>query len=148
MRSGVSGIQPERLIQARESLGMTRIALSSIAGVSPATVTNWESGKQLPEQEKLVALSVALNVSQHWFLRKVPELGGGPYFFRSKASATKGARSIAKIRLNWVTEIAQTLEEWLDWPQVSVPRLGGESFLRLTDEDIEVMASRCRDALG
>lgn len=144
MRTGVSGFQPKRLIQARESIGITRVALAGLIGVSPATVTNWEKGTQSPEEDKLRALSNCFNFSKNWFLNTVPSQGDTPYFFRSLSSSTKIAREMAKVRLNWVREITSYLEQWVDWPEVNIPSIRENSFLTVTDSEIEALTLQCR----
>lgn len=67
MRTGVSGFQPDRLIQARESLGITRVALAALVGVSQATISNWEKGNQAPEEDKLRSLSGAVKFPVNGF---------------------------------------------------------------------------------
>ncbi|WP_444912027.1 helix-turn-helix domain-containing protein [Microbulbifer sp. PAAF003] len=144
MRTGVSGFQPERLLQARESLGITRVALATLVGVSPATISNWEKGSQLPEEDKLRALGEAVKFSMSWFLTDSPKHGGAPYFFRSLSSSTKTAREMAKVRLNWVAEMANILGQWVNWPKVNVPTISEEAFLKITDSEIEMLAAECR----
>lgn len=148
MRTGVAGFQPDRLIQARESLGITRVALAALVGVSPATISNWEKGSQSPEEEKLRALGSAVRFPASWFLTSPPEHGGKPYFFRSLASSTKTAREMARVRLDWVAEISSIIAGWVSWPNVNVPSIAEEQFLRITDEEIETLASECRKAWG
>lgn len=144
MRTGVSGFQSTRLIQARESLGITRVALASLVGVSPATISNWERGSQSPEEDKLRALGDVVKFPMSWFLTDTPTLAGSPYFFRSLASSTKIAREMAKVRLNWVTELTNILGQWVNWPQVNVPSIPEKAFLKITDAEIEILASECR----
>lgn len=147
MRSGVSSFQAARLTQARESLGLTKVALASLVEVSQATITNWEHGRQFPEEIKLRAISEKLNMPMHWFLRELPEHGDGAYFFRTMAATSKSARIISKTRLDWMAEISGTLQKWLNWPEIKIP-LSGEFFLRLSDEEIESYAEKTRQALS
>ena len=144
MRIGVSGFQPDRLIQARESLGITRVALSTLIGVSPATISNWEKGSQSPEEDKLRAIGDAVKLPVHWFLTSPPDHGSKPYFYRSLASSTKIAREMARVRLNWVAELANLLANWVNWPEVQVPAITKEKFFNITDEEIELLAAECR----
>lgn len=148
MRTGVSGFQPERLIQARESLGITRVALAALVGVSPATISNWEKGSQSPEEDKLRALGDAVKFPVNWFLTSSPEHGNRPYFYRSLASSTKTAREMARVRLNWVAEISGLLGQWVNLPKVNVPHISEEAFLKITDSEIETLAYECRRAWG
>lgn len=142
----MSGFEADRLVQARESLGITRVALASLVGVSPATISNWERGGQSPEEEKLRALAQAVKLPVHWFLSSPPDIGVNPYFFRSLLTATKTAREMAKVRLNWVAEMADILGHWVNWPAVNVPSISEQQFLRISDAEIEELAIECRKA--
>jgi len=148
MRTGVNGFQPERLIQARTSLGITRVALATLVGVSPATISYWEKGTQCPEEEKLQALSDAIKFPTSWFLKDVPNHGNSPYFYRTLDTSTKAAREMAKVRLNWVAEIAGTLSNWVNWPPVRIPFSRESSIFKITDAEIEQLAQECRKAWG
>lgn len=148
MRTGVSGFQPDRLIQARESLGITRVALAALVGVSQATISNWEKGNQAPEEDKLRSLSGAVKFPVSWFLKDVPDHGEKPYFYRSLASATKIARDMARVRLDLVAELATTLAQWVSWPNVNIPSISEGRFLTITDSEIEALALECRKAWG
>lgn len=147
MRAGVNSFQASRLTQARESLGLTKVALASLLDVSQATISNWENGRQFPEESKLQTISEKLNMPAHWFLREMPDHGEKAYFFRSMAAASKTARTIVQTKLDWMAEISQTLQQWLDWPAVSI-KASEEPFLQLRDEDIERLADQTRDQLG
>jgi len=144
MRTGVNGFQPARLIQVRESLGITRVSLATLVGVSPATISNWEKGSQAPEEDKLRALGEAVKFPKNWFLQQPRDHGSKPYFFRSLASSTKTAREMAKVRVNWVAEMANILGQWVNWPEVNVPSLPEKVFLTITDGEIETLATECR----
>lgn len=145
MRTGVNSFQASRLTQARESLGLTKVALASSLEVSQATITNWEAGKQFPEEVKLRNLSLILKMPVHWFLREQPYSGDGAYFFRSMASASKTARLMTSTRLDWMAEMSGTFQQWINWPEVSVP-CSEHHFQNLSDEEIELLAEQTRSA--
>ena len=135
------------MTQARESLGLTKVALATLVNVSGPTITNWESGKQNPEEEKLRALSTALNQPVHWFLREKPPSCQTPYFYRSLSAATKVAREATRTKLDWMAELSLVFNQWLQWPMVRVP-VSTKHFLSLSDEDIELLALQFRERLN
>lgn len=149
MKTGVYGFQSKRLTQARESLGLTKAALSTMTGVSPATITNWEKGTQLPTEDKLELLASSIKFKAQWFLKE-PNIitGEQAYFFRSLASTTKSAREIAHARLNWLHEIKVLTEQWVDFPKVNIPSLTEQQFLSITDEEIEAISVEARKVLN
>lgn len=149
MRIGIHGFKPLRLTQARSSLGLTKAALSTMTGVSPATITNWEKGTQLPTQDKLELLASSLNFKESWFLKQPIEITGNkPYFFRSLASTTKSAREVAHARLNWLHEIKTLMDKWVDFPPVKIPSIKEKNLLSISDEEIEMMSLECRKELN
>lgn len=148
MRAGVTGFQPLRLTQAREARGLTKVALAAMVERSSPTLTKWESGDTLPEADSLERLSKALNCPESWFLTNVPEYGGSPYFFRSNATATKEARCVARVRIQWLQDISLRLQEYIDWPVANVPHLREKDFNTITEATVEEMALQCRQAWG
>ena len=145
MRSGTPGFRGERLAQARESRGLTQVALAKLIDRSNSSISRWEGGEQSPEPQALAALATVLDVPVAFFLRPLPDGGSAPLFFRSMASATQSLRRRARVRLRWAQEIALSLQEWVDLPEVDVPSLGGiTDYLEIRDQDIEAMANECR----
>lgn len=148
MRTGVTAFQPERLIQARESLGITRVALATLVGVSASTITNWEKGVQLPEENKLSSLSNELKFSRSWFLKPIEDSSFSPFYYRSLASTKKKARIIARKKLEFTYDIFQYFDNWLDWPAVKIPSLKFDNHLCITRSEIENAALYCREKMG
>lgn len=148
MRNGTPGFHGARLVDARDSLGLTQVALASLIGRTSASISRWEAGDQSPEPEALGRLAQALGVPTGFFLRSQPDHGNAPMFFRSMASTTQAARRRAKVRLRWAQDISLSLQEWVDLPDVDVPRVLNEDYRDIRDEDIEAVASRCREAWG
>jgi len=65
-------------------------------------------------------------------------------FFRSMATTTQSVRKRTQARMRWAQDIALTLQEWVDLPDVNVPRLDVTDHREIRDEDIEQMANECR----
>ncbi|MBX9701538.1 MAG: XRE family transcriptional regulator [Acetobacteraceae bacterium] len=145
MRNGTPGFQGTRLAEARDSRGLTQVALADLIGRTSPSISRWEAGDQSPEPEALSKLAQALAVPTGFFLRAQPDHGPAPMFFRSMASTTQAARRRARARLRWVQDIALALQEWVDLPDVDVPRLGAADYRDIRDEDIERAAADCRE---
>ncbi len=58
----------ERLQSRRESLGLTKTALSKMVGISNVSIREFEIGRKVPTVDTLVALADALGVSTDWLL--------------------------------------------------------------------------------
>jgi Zn-dependent peptidase ImmA (M78 family)/transcriptional regulator with XRE-family HTH domain len=144
MRSGIQSFQPRRMLQAREARGLTQAAIASMTAKSPATISKWEGGTQIPEAPALTLLSLALAVPEDLLLRPLPNYGDSPYFFRSNSKITIEAQNIAMRRLEWLNEVSTSLQDWIDWPAINIPKLGAGDYRKLTDSDIEGLADQCR----
>ncbi|MDA8248901.1 MAG: XRE family transcriptional regulator [Rhodospirillales bacterium] len=144
MRNGTPGFQAERLVEARDSRGLTQVALADLINRTSPSISRWESGNQSPEPEALDTLARALNLPVSFFLRPKPDHGGRPMFFRSMASTTQALRRRTCGRLHWAEDISLVLQEWLDLPVVDVPQFEATDYREIGDADIERMASECR----
>lgn len=145
MRAGVPGFQPERLVEARDSRGLSQVALGDLIGRDGSTVSRWERAGQLPEPEALQALSAALRLPVPYFLKPLTDHGARPMFFRALLSTTTQAdRKRAKVRLRWAQDIAVAIQEWLELPAVDIPEFEIFDHRQIRDEDIEAIAAECR----
>lgn len=61
----------ERVREWRKRRGLTQSQLSTISGVSQATISVIEKGKQAPTAETLYRLARALDVRMEWLVREV-----------------------------------------------------------------------------
>lgn len=143
MSRGITGFEPGRLIQALSARGLSQVALASMVGVSPATVSKWKNGQQSPEAEALRSLSQVINVTPEWFTRPLPEKCSLP-LFRSNASAHSDARKMLEARLEWAQDIALALSEFVDFPDVNLPVRSFTDPEQITSADIEEAADECR----
>ncbi len=148
-RNGTPGFVPQRLVETREARGIiTREALARAIGKSGSTVQRWEEGDSSPEPDALKALAQILNVRVEHFVRD----GFGdeaPVFFRSLASALKREKAYQRARMNWLIEISQIAQKYVELPDVDIPDvLGGASFKQLRNEDLERIAAELRAHWG
>lgn len=147
MSRGITGFEPERLIQVLAARGLSQVELASMVGVSPATISKWKTGQQAPEAEALVSLSKVTDVSPEWFTRPLPERCSLP-LYRSNASALAAARTKLGARLEWAQDIALALSEFVDFPDVNLPIRSFTNPEQITSADIEQAACECRDLWG
>lgn len=148
MRSGTPGFQAERLVEARDSRGLTQVALADLINRTSSSISRWEAGDQSPEPKALEALAKAMNLPVSFFLRMQPKHGPAPMFFRSMASTTQSVRKRSQARLRWAQDISLSLQEWVDLPETNVPRLDAEDHREIRNEDIERIANECRNQWG
>jgi Zn-dependent peptidase ImmA (M78 family) len=90
-----------------------------------------------------------LDLPMQYFLR--PVVGGVPdvVFYRSLSSATKAARTRAEQRYEWLREIVQYAETFVELPPTNLPRLDiPHNPAELSDYDIERLAGDLRSYWG
>ena len=143
-RGGVQGFQKDRLSQILAARRLTQVQLASMVDVSPATISKWRAGTQAPERDALERLSGVVNVTPEWFTR-APSAKLSLPLFRSNASAHVAARAMLEARLEWAQDVATALMEYVDYPDVNLPSRDYTDPEEITNEDIEKVASECRD---
>lgn len=145
MRVGTPGFVPERLVEARAARRVQSMKeLALMLGVSPSSVSRWETGKQAPEADALTELAKALRVRREFFLRPVFN-SPRPMFYRKLVSTLKRDREYQTSQVSWLHEISHVLQHYVDFPELDIPDvLGGSSYSQLRDEDIEDIAGELR----
>lgn len=138
-----------RLTQAREARFMTGTSLADLLGVSLATISSYEHGRQKPPVETVERLASILNVSVDYFSTEAPDLSTERIFWRSMNYATKGARTRARRRYEWLQEIVIYLSEFFDFPALDIPDCGiPVDYRRIDSASIESAAQLCRHHWG
>jgi Zn-dependent peptidase ImmA (M78 family)/transcriptional regulator with XRE-family HTH domain len=149
MTVGTLGFVRERLTEARQSLGLTKVALAELVGVTPQAITQYESGPQTPRPDVMERLCDKLGFSQSFFLRPALPDEEEPIFWRSNASATQIARERSLQRLRWLKEIILYVRGYFDLPALALPvhAVVGD-FRELALRRVEEIAQECRDFWG
>lgn len=150
MTVGTTGFVRERLTEAREALGLTKVALAELIDVSPMAVSQYENGPQTPRPDVLDRICDKLGYPRSFFLRPAFADVEAPIFWRSNATATKIARLRGLQRLKWSKELLGYLNEFFDFPRVSLPSfaVAEANFRSLTTNQIEGFAKQCREFWG
>lgn len=126
----------DRLRVARELVGLSQNQLASRVGLSPAAISQFESGATRPAEESLLQLATALQVPIDFFGQPITETHEG--FFRSlrrsSVSDRRRARSIAHVAHDLALAAAASGQ----FPQSTIPRIhpSGLHADRLEIEDI------------
>lgn len=58
----------QRIVSAREGMGLTTAQLARRLGVKTATLSGWETGRSEPRANRLATLAAMTNVSLIWLL--------------------------------------------------------------------------------
>lgn len=145
MKIGTPGFSGERLKAGREARGINASALADVIGVTRATMSQYEHGRQSPSPDALRRLSEALNLPIQWFLRPLREVPVGTVFYRSLQSATNSARLRAERRFQWLKELVGIVQQRVRIPAVNLPELDIPSDPQLiSDAQIEEVATATR----
>ena len=149
---GTVGFVGERLKEAREARGLTRVMLGELVGVSPMSISHYEKGTHRPRPGLTEKIARQLNLPERFFLRPVQPVERKPQniFWRSYV-ATKQARIKCERRFRWLENITAYLAHFLDFPAIKVPNLQiPEDSFSLDEDRIEAAAeeARCFWGLG
>lgn len=139
---------PERLVLARSARRINQEELAKKIGFSGSMISRWESGLNVPSAEALVKLSQELKFPERWFALQYLE-HDGVYQFRSLKKADTSARGKAKARLSIFHEIANVIEQWVDYPSLNIVQSPNRiEAINITDERIEQLAEEQRKLWG
>ncbi|CRY80547.1 Zn-dependent peptidase ImmA, M78 family [Nocardia farcinica] len=105
---------------ARHLAGLKKSRLAELIGMSPASVTGWESGAKQPNRATVAKLALALKVEPQFFSGGVPPQVEKPHF-RSLRSTPQVAQDEAEAYGQFVTEIAVLLEKVVELPKPLLP---------------------------
>ena len=146
MTVGTTGFVGERLTEAREGLGLTKVALSELIDVSSMAISQYEAGPQTPRADVLDRICDKLGYPRSFFLRPPVAEDSEPIFWRSNAGATKIARQRALQRLRWLKETTDYLLTYFDLPSVDIPSFDvtESNFRDLSSDQIEKFAEESR----
>lgn len=136
-----STFEPIRLRVGRELIGLSQNQLATKVGLSPAAISQFESGATRPSPETLGALGAALAVPVGFFARPLAETHEG--FFRAlrrtNVTDRRRARAVAHVAHDLATAAAAAGR----FPSLDVPKLR-VTALDAPIEDIEAIAHRVR----
>lgn len=148
MNSSRGSFDHRRLTLARWDAGLTKRDLAERAGVSAASVTQYEAGKTQPAVAVIARLSLACGVSQGYLLsdrnRRRPDLVSRS-FFRSLRSTSQRERDRADAKAEHVFDVVDTLEQSVNLPPVSVPTT---QLITTSRAEIEQLARKVRQEWG
>jgi Zn-dependent peptidase ImmA (M78 family)/transcriptional regulator with XRE-family HTH domain len=145
MRPSTPGFVGARLREARDVRGISAVALSEIAIVSPQAISQYENGRSSPSPDVLGRIATAVNLPVAFFTRPLRDRTNGTIFYRSMSSATKASRARAERRFVWLRDIEDYLSDYVAFPDLNIPDLDLPSDpLLLSDAEIDDAANRVR----
>ncbi|APV37754.1 helix-turn-helix domain-containing protein [Acinetobacter soli] len=147
---GIDRFEPERLKLARQMYDdLSKTALAEMINVSPSTVTKWEDGTHSPQPEILAALSDALKIPLHWFIRELPNHDNPVFLNRAKKRVLKAPCSRSNAMLMNLAEVHSIADEWISFPEVNlIDSISREESLGLDAGKIQILAEKLRNHWG
>lgn len=122
LANATSFFNGQRLTMARQLAGLRKARLAELIGMSPASVTGWESGAKRPNRATVAKLALALRVEPQFFAGGPPPHIEKPHF-RSLRSTPQVAQDEAEAYGQFVTEVTGLLEKVVELPEASLPDL-------------------------
>lgn len=134
---------PAQLVTARELKGYSQVELARAAGgINAASLSQFEKGHARPSAQTLTRLAEALEVPARFLARPPWESGSPDAFFRSLRSTAVSDRRRARGLTKLVYALVRELEQFVTFPQLSVP------LLETGHLDAETAAQQLREEWG
>lgn len=140
--------KPARLRLARELRGLQKVELAAKIGKTASAVSQFESGRTKPDAETVLRLAISLAVPPAFFSFKsvVPHaVGIEECHFRSLRSANQKDRRQLLAVGTLLSDLISTLEQAVDFPEVSIPEF---KFGSADSKTIEGLAEAARRHWG
>jgi Zn-dependent peptidase ImmA (M78 family)/transcriptional regulator with XRE-family HTH domain len=154
MLKRVAEFQPARLTQARLMREWSMAELAQQTGLTRQAISLFEkSGGKAPSAETLRALARELGVEPSFLTCPIRKSETGEALqtaitFRTLASSTKRHRDQAGVLLTWLAGVSDFLWDYVEPPQLRIPKFDIADFATLSDDDVESYAEKARRALG
>ena len=120
LANATSFFNGRRLTMARQLAGLRKSRLADLIGMSPASVTGWESGAKQPNRATVAKLALALRVEPQFFAGGGPPHVEKPHFL-SRRSTPQVAQDEAGAYGQFVAEITGLLEKVVELPDTLLP---------------------------
>lgn len=120
--SGVSALfDGNRLTLARKLVGLKKTQVAELVGMTPASVSAWESNSAKPGSSTVARLSLVLGVEPQFFLPSSKESTATIPHFRSLRSTTQTAQDQAAAYGRLVGNIGTLIEKSVEFPARNLP---------------------------
>jgi Zn-dependent peptidase ImmA (M78 family)/DNA-binding XRE family transcriptional regulator len=145
----IFGFDGARLKEAREARDCTVLCLAETIGKSPQAIYKYEQNESAPIPAVLEAIAKALNIPVPFFTQGARAVQANTVFYRSMSTATKHARARANWRLEWLQDMVEYLQAYVEFPSVNLPDLElPRDPILISNEEIEDAAREARRFWG
>jgi Zn-dependent peptidase ImmA (M78 family)/DNA-binding XRE family transcriptional regulator len=151
-------VNPEMLVLARESRGMTQIDLSESIGISQAVISRYENGERGVRDDDLLSIADALEYPESFFYRTNQRYGLGSSGLHHRRRKTLPSRTLDMYiaKANILRLIVSTLLRGVDieksqnFPQYDIEEFNGdiERIAELVRASWKLPSGPIRDLVG
>ncbi len=136
---------PSRLTFARNRRGLKKADLAKLAGITPRSVTAYETGEFPPDSERLRVISQLLRFPEDFFFEEDPveEIDAEAVSFRAMSKMSATLKNVALGAGAIAVQVNEWIEERFNLPTPDLPELG-----RNIDPEAAAEALRCHWGLG
>lgn len=141
---------PSRLREARKLLRLSQVDLADEIGVSRQAVSAYERGDKSPDPETFDKIAQTLHQPVRFFTKE-PSPTFGEYsvrFYRKFGPDTLRRNEACGVLGQWFVQTARYLDDFVNYPAVSIPETAPSVGHRYALEEIEEAAEGCRAAWG
>lgn len=147
-------IIPERLTEAREGKGMTKVELAQKLGLSRVSISQYENGISNPSVSSIISMADILEQEINYFYKMPSRLYtvSSPVTFRKLSATAAKSRRIAKVKMVYANDLLENIYNFIEQQPMTVPTensVANESeLLELSDDEIEAIALNVRKKWG
>jgi Zn-dependent peptidase ImmA (M78 family)/transcriptional regulator with XRE-family HTH domain len=142
-----TGFVPQRLIEARQVLQMSRAELARELDITGQAIGYYETGDRRPDMSILLRLAEALDQPVSFFLRGSPPFEGarGTRFFRSVGTRSNKVNQALDVKTKWLWELVGLISQHVRLPSANLPEVAAaENDGEYSLSEIEEIATRVR----
>lgn len=154
-RSGIDArfrrVIPDRIKEARKSVGLNQRELADLIGVTRQSVSQWEQGAKNPDGSTLFQIASALKQPVSYFTTDRPATFGesSVAFYRAFGAQTKKRNEQCDAWKDWLVQATAFLCNAVKIPDTVLPDWGPSASDGVyRTEEIEAAAKECRRAWG
>lgn len=119
----------QRLKDALQFREKKMTELANETGISKQSLSLYANNGNTPPYENVIKIARALSFPTDFFMSGgYCTVSTGNTYFRSQASATKKARYSQKIKLEYVAKMYEVLLNYINFPELNLPKLNGFSL--------------------
>ena len=129
-----------RLKEALQFRGMKMTTLATLTGISKQSLSNYANESNVPPYENVKSIAKALEFPPDYFMvEDLCTTATDNTYFRSQAVTTKTAQRAQAIKMEYVAKMYDALLEYVDWPELSLPKVNFDQNDNLSAVDTPEM---------